>query len=256
MSKSSLALVCALVSAVFLSSSSFAVTPDRIAGALTSGPTVALRGNVHHKALSKYDQGPADPSLRFGSLTLQMTPTARQQKALQKLLVEQQDLKSPNYHKWVTPEQWADRFGVGPADIQKITTWLKAQGFTVTYVARGRNWITFSGTAAQIRNTFGTEIHRYNVNGEVHVANATAPKIPTALAGIVTGIRGMHDFHLRPMGVHRNFAARPYYNDATFGDLVAPGDLATIYDINALYNASTSIDGTGQKLAVIGQTDI
>ncbi len=35
---------------------------------------------------------------------------------------------------------------------------------------------------------------------------------------------------------------------------MAPGDIATIYDINALYNAG--FDGTGQKLAVMGQTDI
>ena len=38
------------------------------------------------------------------------------------------------------------------------------------------------------------------------------------------------------------------------GDFIAPGDFATIYDVNALYTAG--IDGTGQKLAVMGQTDI
>ena len=53
-------------------------------------------------------------------------------------------------------------------------------------------------------------------------------------------------------------AARPAYYDNIFTtpDFLAPGDIATLYDINALYNASTPIDGTGQTLAVIGQTDI
>jgi len=239
-----------------VSSLSFAVTPDRIAGALNSGQTVTLRGNVHHNARQQFDQGLADPSVRFGSLTLLMSPTRSQIKALQTLVAQQQDPRSPNYHKWLTPQQWADRFGVSTADINKITQWLKSQGFTLESVANGRNWIKFGGTAAQVENAFGVQIHRYKVNGEMHVANATAPRIPAGLAGIVTGIRGMHDFHLRPMVARHNFAARPNYNSSNFGDLVAPGDIATLYDINALYQLSTAIDGTGQKLAIIGQTDV
>ncbi len=256
MSKSSQGVVCLLVLITVFSSLSFAVTPDRINGTLTSGSTVALHGNVHHKALPQFDQGPASPSLRFGAMTLLTTPTPAQIKDLKTLLVQQQDPKSPKYHKWLTPEQWADRFGLSQADVTKLTKWLTAQGFTIGAVARGRNWITFSGTAAQVQSAFGTEIHQYKVDGEVHVANASAPKIPALLSGIVTNIRGMDDFRVKPHAVRRSVGPHPNYNSSNFGDLVAPGDIATIYDINALYNASTPIDGTGQKLAIIGQTDI
>jgi hypothetical protein len=233
-----------------------AATSDRISRSLSGGPTVTLQGNVNRKALPKYDQGPANPELRFGTVSLLTTPTPAQTKALQQLLAEQQDRKSPNYHKWLTPEEWADRFGLSPNDVTKITAWLKAQGFTVGYVARGRNWITFSGTAAQIEQAFGTEIHKFNVNGEKHVANATSPKIPAALAGIVTGIRGLDDFFLKPRAVRNK---HPLYYDPIFSapapaDFLAPGDIATMYDINTLYDSG--IDGTGQKLAIIGQTDI
>ena len=249
-------LLSAVVIASILSSLSYAVGPDRISGALVNSRTSVLHGNVHRKAQPRLDLGPVDPAMRLGSMTLLTVPTAAQQKALTKLLAEQQDRASSNYHKWLTPEQWADRFGLSQNDVGQISLWLKAQGFSQIRVARGRNWISFAGTAAQVQNAFGTEIHQYNVEGELHVANATAPKIPAALAGVVTGIRGLHDFHLRPKAIRRNVAARPFYNDATFGELVAPGDLATIYDINALYNATTPIDGTGQTLAVIGQTDV
>ena len=252
MSKST-ALVCLLCIAAFCTAS-FAVPADRITGPLGGGPTVALKGNVHRQALPEYDAGPADPALRFGSITLLTVPTVQQQKALSQLIADQQNPKSPQYHKWLTPEQWADRFGLSQNDMQQITSWLKARGFTIQNVARGRNWVVVSGTAAQVARTFGTEIHRYNVRGETHVANATSPRIPAALAGIVTGIRGLNDFHLRPRA-----KARPnyYFSDSQYAaQFIAPGDLATIYDINALYNGSTAIDGTGQKLAVIGQTDI
>ena len=251
MSKSR-ALVCLLFLVGGFSVSGRAVTADRVTHPLSGGPTVALKGNVHRNALPEYDAGPVDPAMRFGSITLLTVPTAQQEKALSKLIADQQNPKSPQYHKWLTPEQWADQFGLSRDDIQKITSWLKGQGFAIQNVARGRNWVVVSGSAAQVARTFGTQIHRYNVKGEMHVANATAPKIPAALAGIVTGIRGLNDFHLRPRA-----KVRPKYYSAAIGaQFIAPGDLATIYDINALYNGSTAIDGTGQKLAVIGQTDI
>jgi subtilase family serine protease len=255
-------LLAALLVATLFSSQSYAAVPDRISGALTNGQTVALKGNVHHKALPQFDQGPVDPATRLGYVTLLTVPSASQRKALSQLVAQQQDRKSPNYRKWLTPEQWADRFGLSQSDIQKLTAWLKSQGFTVVNVAHGRNWIVFSGSAAQIQNTFGTEIHHYKVDGEMHVANASAPKIPAALSGIVTNLRGLNDFHLKPRAARSLKAAqgpRPAYYYNLFQppvppDFLAPGDIATIYDINALYTAG--FDGTGQKLAVIGQTDV
>jgi subtilase family serine protease len=186
-------------------------------------------------------------------MTLLTVPTAAQQKALTQLLAEQQDRNSPNYHKWLTPEQWADRFGLSRNDIRQITDWLQAQGFSNVHAARGRNWVSFTGSAAQVESALGTEIHHFNVHGELHYANVRPPSLPEAVAGIVTGVSGLHDFHPRPLGIRKNSFPRPFYNSSSFGPLVAPGDIATIYDINALYSAG--IDGTGQKLAVMGQTD-
>lgn len=247
-------LLPALLLASLFSSLSYAATADRISGAMTSGQTVTLQGNVHRKALPQFDQGPVDPAMRLGTITLMTLPTPAQQSAITQLLAQQQDRKSSNYHKWLTPEQYADRFGLSQNDMQQMAAWLKAKGFSMIQVARGRNWISFTGTAAQVQSAFGTEIHHYNVNGELHYANATPPVVPAALGGVVAGLRGLHDFLPRPMGIRRNAGVRPDYNSSVYGALVAPGDIATIYDINALYNAG--IDGSGQKLAVMGQTDI
>ena len=247
------AQVCLLLlSTIVFSSLSYAAQADRIKGSVFGGRRVALAGNVHRLAIPQFDQGAVDPRMPMGTILLQTVPTTAQQKALTQLLAEQQDRSSPNYHKWLTPEQWADRFGLSTNDVVQITGWLKAQGFTMIHAARGRNWVSFTGTAAQVQNALGTEIHRFNVKGEMHYANATAPTIPAALSGIVTGFRGLHDFRPRPMNHKR---VRPAYYDAHYGaDFAAPGDIATIYDINGLYTAG--IDGTGQKLAVMGQTDL
>jgi subtilase family serine protease len=243
-----------LVVASLFSSLSFGVTPDRVKGALANGQTVKLTGNVHRKALPEFDQGPVDPALRLGTITLLTVPTASQQTSLRQVVAQQQDSTSANFHKWLTPEQYADDFGLSRSDVQKIAAWLKSQGFSTIQVARARNWVSFNGTAAQVDSAFGTEIHRYSVKGELHYANSVSPSIPAALASVVTAVRGLNDFRPKPLGIRRNIGLRPDYNSTNLGDVVAPGDIKMIYDVKPLYDAG--IDGTGQKLAVAGQTDV
>jgi hypothetical protein len=241
------------------SSLCFAAQPDRITGAIDSNARVALPQSLHAKAQPQYDQGPVAPSYKLGYMTLVTVPSATQQKALNLLLTQQQDRTSPNYHKWLSPAQYADDFGLTQNDIQKLTAWLKSEGFVVQSVGGGRNTVVFSGTAGQIQSAFGTEIHNYRVNGKNHVANSTPVMIPRVLNGVVASVMGLHNFFPHPTsrigatGNARN--PRANYYDASFpANFLAPGDIATNYDLTPLYNAS--IDGTGEKLAIIGQTDV
>ena len=254
--KLSTLILCILI----FSTLSFAAAPDRVTGSIDSSQTFALAKSLHPRAQAQYDLGPVDPSRRLSYITLLMSPSASQQKVLEQLLAQQQDRKSPNYHKWLTPQQYADRFGLSPNDLNKITTWLMSQGFQILSVGGGRNAVIFSGTAAQVQRAFGTEIHSYKVNREEHFANSTPLMIPAALKGVVTSVMGLHDFRPQPANGGTRFGGmrnvRPAYYDGKyiFPNFLAPGDIATIYDITPLYTAS--IDGTGQKLAVVGQTDI
>ncbi len=246
-------LLALILGLLIISTFSFAAAPDRISGPIASGQLVRLSGGVPHQAKTQYDQGSVDPSLKLGYMTLLTVPSASQQKALDQLLVQQQDPRSPQYHKWLTPEQYADRFGLSPNDIQRITNWLLSQGFLISNVARGRNWIVFSGTAAQAERAFQVEIHNFDVNGEKHFSNTTPPSIPASLSGIVTGVRGLSNFRPKSHAVH----SKPNYTFPVNGGdkyFIAPGDIVTMYDLGPLYSAG--ITGAGQKLAVMGQTDV
>jgi subtilase family serine protease len=244
----------ALLTTIGLTTICLAEAPDRIAATIDSSKMVALRGHVQRGAKPEYDLGRVDGSFQLRQVRLFTVPTLSQVKALKQLLEDQQDSKSPYFHKWLTPAQYADRFGLSHNDVQKISAWLKSQGFTVVRVANGRNWIVFSGTAFQIENAFRTEIHRYNVNGEMHFANTTSPSLPASLSGIATGFMGLDDF--RPKARAKKAVPRPNYYDANTGlkDFLAPNDIATIYDLGPLYTAA--IDGTGEKMVVVGQTDV
>jgi uncharacterized protein (TIGR03437 family) len=223
---------------------------DRITGAIDNSRRTELPGHVNPRIQSGSDRGPVDASMALPYVTLVLSPSASQQADLEQLLAQQQDPSSPNYHAWLTPEQYADRFGVTQGDIDKIVAWLGRANLTVKSVARGRNAIAVSGTAGDVESAFGTKIHHYLVNGKLHYANAADPSIPVALKGIVTAIRGLHDFRMKPM---RQRASNPHYTQDG-AHYLGPGDIATIYDIAPLYSAG--ITGSGEKLVVAGDVEI
>jgi len=189
-------------------------------------------------------------------MTLTLAPSASQQAGLNKLLAEQQTPGSPNYHRWLTPEEYGQRFGASDADIGKIAQWLQQQGLQVVSVARGKSWIAASGTAAHVEAAFQTEIHSYVAGGETHFANASAPSVPAAFGSLVQGIRGLNDFRMKPrshISPLKPDATKPHYA-TNQGNFIAPGDFATIYDVTPLYAAG--IDGAGQKIAITGQIQV
>jgi uncharacterized protein (TIGR03437 family) len=227
----------------FCAALAVSAAPDRIHQPIDPSRTVAIPGQVHPKARAQYDRGALDPSFEIRYATMLLAPAA----GLESFLAEQQNPASANYRRWITPEQFADRFGLSSGDIAQVTAWLQSQGLTVEQVARGRHWIAFSGTAARMSAALRTGFHRYVVNGETHFANTGDPSVPAAFSGVVAGFTGLNDFRLRPAVL----SAR--YNSGS-SHLLAPEDIAVIYDISPLYQAG--IDGSGQKIAVLGQTAV
>jgi uncharacterized protein (TIGR03437 family) len=236
--------------------------PDRIVNPIDSSRVVVLPGGVNPRAQAADDKGAVDPSMEIPSATLYLRPSADQQTALEQLLADQQDPDSPNFHRWLTPEEYADRFGLSRGDIAKLAAWLASEGLTVNSVARGRRWIVFSGSAATVGSAFHTAFHRYATDGENHFANVTPPSIPQALADAVAAIGGLDNYELTPAyGKHRNVGGPDFTCAPTTQGLpcslnvgthfLTPADIKTIYDLNPL-----KFDGTGQTIAIIGDSDL
>jgi uncharacterized protein (TIGR03437 family) len=202
--------------------------------------------NLHPLAQARYDQGPADSNLRLGYIRLMFQQTAAQRVALDELLAAQRDPASPSYHQWLSPEQYADRFGLSVTNLARVAAWLKSSGFKIEYTARGRDWIAFSGTAGQVEAALHTAVHRYRIGNELHFAASTEPVLPAELKPMVGSILGLNDFHPKSM-------VKPaYVSNGAYS--LAPSDLATIYDINTLYGQG--VNGTGEKIAIVGQSAV
>ena len=243
-------VVCLLLSVTAAVSSAQAPPPDRILEAIDPGQTTTLQGNVHPWARAQFDQGRVDPGMEMQGVTIAFKLSPSQQAALDQLIAEQQDPSSPNYHRWLTPEQYAARFGMSQNDLGRVTTWLEAQGFSGIQVSRSATWVAFDGTAAHVEAAFRTEIHSYLVNGETHFANALEPSVPAAFAGTVLGFRRLDNFRPRP-----RLRPTAHFTSSVSGNhFMTPGDFATIYDLTPLYNLG--LDGAGITIAVMGQTVI
>jgi uncharacterized membrane protein len=231
---------------------------NRITNVIDDRVTVSHPLDVHPLARPEFDQGEAAPDTRMDRMVLVLTPDAKQQEALDELVVAQKDPESPEYRRWLTPAAFGSRFGVSAADLDQIVNWLTGHGFEVEPVSPAARSVVFSGSVAQVATAFHTAIHIYNVNGKRHYANASAPQIPEALAEVVRGVVSLHDFHAHAL--HRaaepivpGYAA-PLFADAAGNHYLAPADFAAIYDSASLY--TSSVDGTGQSIAIVGRTDI
>src|SRR5438445_2390105 len=199
---------------------------------------VPLRRHTHPLARPEYDRGPAPDSLPMRRMLLVLERGQEQEAELRRLLDEQQVKTSPNYHQWLTPSQFGERFGPADSDIQAVTDWLMTQGFEVNRVGAGRAVIEFSGTAGLVRQALHTEIHKYLVQGKEHWANVSDPEIPAALAPVVAGIASLNNFprklfHERIGTFSRSTATgevRPLFRGTCGGqpcNAVVPGDSAT-----------------------------
>jgi pseudomonalisin len=196
------------------------------------------------------DVGRASADLPMERVLLALKSSPEQEAALERLLQEQHDPSSPNYHRWLTPEEFGERFGAAAEEVEIVSRWLRSHGFTVNAVSKNRREIEFGGAVRDIEKAFRTEIHQYDLRGRKHTANAMDISIPAALAPVVDGVVALNDFPLRqPPPI------QPAFNRTDGSHGIGPYDFATIYNVLPLWNTQ-GIDGSGQNIAIVAQSNI
>ncbi len=229
-------------------SSQLAAQISRIGQPIDNSRRVVLAGNTRPEANAINDLGPVENNLHL-DMFLQLSRGPEQEKSAREFVESLTNIQSPNFHNWIGAAEFGRRFGASAEDISTITGWLASQGFHVNAVPAHNMVIDFNGTAAQIRQTFRTEIHYFSVNGKRRFANVRDPEIPAALAPAVAGIVSMSDIGPNPT----NLPKAQYTFNANY-QFVVPADLATIYNLNPLFNAGYT--GQGQTIVVVEDSDL
>lgn len=232
---------------------------------------VPLRGSVRADMTPDRDLGPVEDELPL-HLYMVLQRSVAQQADLENLIERQQQATAPEYHQWITPQQFGERFGVSEQDIAKISAWLESRGMHVRSVMNNASFIDFSATARDVRESFGTQLHYFNVDGVRHPALVRDPMIPAAMAPVVAGIQGLnkipaHTNHTKIKQATYDSAThkwqtvepadskepKPFYSDGSGNYYVTPQDFYTIYNVNPVF---TTTKGASANVAVIEESDI
>src|SRR5271169_2609142 len=133
----------------------------RILTTVKNEQRVVVDGTTSPFVASSVETGRMPEGDNLGRMILQLSATAEQEQAAEKLVSDLHDPSTPSFHKWLTPAEFGQKFGVAEQDAVKVQQWLESQGLTVQEVAQSRRYIVFSGTVAQVESAFATQLHSY-----------------------------------------------------------------------------------------------
>ena len=256
------ALLLASLSQVMFAKVTTSAHPEvRVTKKVDNSKRTTLYGHVSAATRIATDLGRQEPQTPSPGMIMVLKSDENQKHEIRKVIDEQQDKRTANYHQWVTPEEFGEHFGVDDGDIAQIKAWLTSEGFTVDEVSKSKRVIKFSGNIGQVEHAFQTEMHLYGLNGAMHVANSTDVSVPEAFNKVIAGVT-LHNFYRKGnMGPVSRMklggtikGKGPKYTSSSSVHYVAPTDFATIYNTAPLLAAG--INGSGETIAIVGRSDI
>jgi kumamolisin len=161
--------------------------------------------------------------------------------------------RPPHERNHLTRTEFTAKQGADAADLDKIATFARDHGLTVTESSRSKRSVKLSGTVEALSNAFKVELHRYSHADRSYRGRIGSISVPAELAEIVVGV---HGFDNRPV-------ARPHYRrhkktGATKKAAPQTGEKSsfTPLEVASLYDFPEGLDGTGQCIALIELNDI
>jgi subtilase family serine protease len=149
----------------------------------------------------------------------------------------------PLFHQYLTPEEFAIRYGANSADYAALKEWATSNGLSVVHESLARTCLTVRGSAAQLQTLFRTQLNNYrSADGKAFYSAGFRPTVPDEIASRVSAVIGLTN------GAHYAALAKPYKvfgEDAAFptaapdsggtgpGGSYSPADLRTCYQIPA-----------------------
>jgi pseudomonalisin len=244
------------------------VLPNPVAsGASGTSGVVQLIGN-RLPSLSQLASQPADPGASMTVGVALRRPHTDQEQAI---LTAQQDPASPSYHRFLSLAQVVSRFGVPASRTRDVTARLRAAGLRIDAVDATGDYVSASGTVAQVQRAFGVTERRYTARGVSFLANTAGPFVPAQDAiSTVVGLNTLQHF-TRALDSARGQRPAPAPAAALSRSLhpTRPGQPArpaqsgcrqsvcmgntTPQDLWSVYDQPKAFEGQGVKLAIIGE---
>ena len=234
-----------------------------IKAAQTSEGSVAVTGN-RPVIQPELPRGALDSSKR---LTLEAVFALQNDGA--RLNAEAEALQSNAARgRWMTPSEFAGKFGPAPSSVADFSDWLVSQGFQIIENNVLAHYLRFSGTVAQVQNAFGLTMVSV---GARYWANIGDPQVPSRFTGLVASINGLDNLRasysnigLAPGGLTPTLnvgaALSREQADRVRGQSIVgtsigfgPTDVQTFYNATPLI--SSGYNGSGDCIAIVGDSN-
>lgn len=189
------------------------------------------------------------------------------------------DPNSPDYHRWLTPQEIGARFGATDADIRAVLDYIAGQGFTVRQVWPNRLYVTATATVAQAQKAFGIKMAALtrprfdaSVAALTYVAPDRAPQLPPEIAARVQSVLGLTDAFAPHPGLRRRSVRQEPPDDAlaaltsgtaltipppggvtpAFSGSIGPPQISKVYNLDAIH--ALGVNGQGMQIGVYSPT--
>ncbi|MCW3061906.1 MAG: putative protease [Capsulimonas sp.] len=225
------------------------------AASVQAETTVPLRGHLSQTAAMAHLVGRA-PAAQ--SIALALSLPLRNESQLSDQLRRLYDPKDPQYGRFLTQQQFIDRYAPTTADYNAVVQYARAQGFTVTGTFENRTLVTVQASNAAVEKSMGLQMRAFRApDGSSFRAPSAEPRVPASIATQLSGVVGLDESahwaaqsYLVPKATAQ--ALQPYQVGHGPGGTLTPDDIRKAYNLTGLTlkNSTKKLDGSGQVLGL------
>jgi kumamolisin len=211
--------------------------------------TIRLYGYVPERALARAEW---KGRMAAGSdLSMTFALPLRNPEELSVLLSRIYDPADPLYGRYLTSQEFTERFGPTQSDYDAVAGYAQGMGFAITGRHSNRLLLDVSAPAGAVETGFNVRMHRYAAPGgrEFHAPDDN-PEVPEFIASRIAGVIGLENANVRrPYSRYRSAdqaQTSPRLATGPGGGL-SPQDIARAYNLH-----SVAANGSGETLAIFG----
>lgn len=218
-------------------------------GALAASPAAQAR-TLDHDVLSRLAKATRlGPAPATDAMSVGVALVRPHRAAEERLVAALSDPSSASYHHFLSPRQFARRFGVPAAQAAATRAWVRSAGLQVRLTSRAHDFVYATGTVAQVQRLTHTTVGRYRFGTTTFLANDAAPTVPGTLPiGTIMGLNTWERHHTalaegRALGLgEKSSAIGP-------DDVLSPRTAEQLWSI---YEQPAADTGQGQSIAILG----
>ncbi len=171
----------------------------------------------------------------------------RNEPALTSLLLRLYDPTSPDYHRFLTVEQFTEQFGPTPQDYAAVVAYAKSHGLTVAETPANRLIVPVNGSVAQINKAFSVtmQVYRHPTENRTFYSPDREPALNLAVP--LKHISGLTNFSLPHPAVATALPTEAIANVLGSG----PGSAYLGSDMRNAYYGGSTLTGNGQAVGIL-----